>query len=84
MPYVEVWVDDEPCDGKCESADEAKRLQAIIDEAEMHLRNGDAAAALAALSEDAVAMKTPGEIAARYKDWQAGKLPGFANYIKSN
>jgi hypothetical protein len=81
MPYVKVWVDsDNLCDGECDSAYEARQLKSIVDEAEKHLRSGDAEAALAALTGDALEIKAPEEIAARYKLWKSGKLPGFVSY----
>lgn len=84
MPYVEVWIDEPDCDGQCASADEAKRLEAIIDEAASHLQAGDQEAALSTLREEPLklTMKTPREIAAAYKAWQAGALPGFTNFRK--
>ncbi|MFG6566710.1 hypothetical protein [Sulfitobacter sp. 1A13679] len=84
MPYVEVWIDEEPCDGTCEGATDAKRLQAKVDEAERHLRAGDPEAALAALTGEPSVLKSPDWIAERYKTWQAGKLPGFTNYTASH
>lgn len=78
MPYVEVWVDYEPCDGTCDDAKEAKRLQAIIDEAERHLRTGDADAALHVLTNDPIlCMKSPSQMASEYEAWKQGRLAGF-------
>lgn len=84
MPYVEVWIDEEPCDGTCEGATDAKRLQAKVDEAESHLRAGNPEAALAALTEEGSVLKSPAELASKYKTWKEGRLPGFTNYTLSN
>lgn len=82
MPYVEVWVDDEPCDGTCESSKTAEKLQAMVDEAVQFLRDGDAEAALHALTDDgSIPMKSPSMIKSGYALWKAGKLPGFTNYV---
>ena len=80
MPYFEVWVDPEPCNGKCDSAKDADRLQRRIEEAERLIRSGDAEAALAALMDDTSIIKSPDEIARRYQEWKAGSLPGFTNF----
>lgn len=80
MPYVEVWVDKEPCDGSCESADELRKVQAKIDEAERLLRAGEPVAALHALTDDeTLPVKSPAEIAENYKLWKEGKLPGWTS-----
>jgi hypothetical protein len=81
MPYVEIWVDNEPCDGSCDEAREAQKLKDKIDEAVSHLREGHIAAALQSLTEDkALPCKTPCEIESRYEQWRKGQLPGFENY----
>lgn len=84
MPYVEVWVDDACC-GDCDSAKEADRLEAKIEEAVAHLHRGDAEAALHALTNDpGLCMKEPRQIASAYEAWKLGKLPGFANYVRED
>lgn len=81
MPYVEVWVDEEPCDGECESAKEAEELQAKLDEVERLLRAGEPIAALHVITEDpALMVKSPREIAMRYEDLKDGLLEGFELY----
>lgn len=81
MPFVEVWVDAEPCDGTCDEAREAEQLKARIEEAVALLRTGSPRAALEALTDDEPrTLKTPNEIASRYKDWKNGLLPGFSNF----
>jgi len=78
MPYVEVWVDEEECDGDCEAASEVKILQARIDEAERLLRMGSVDAALRALTDDSEDLpRPPADMAARYRSWQEGRLDGF-------
>ena len=85
MPYVQVWVDEDPCDGDCESAEEARELEAKIKEAESLLRRGEAEAALHALTGDpSIPIKSPNEMASDYARWKEGKLPGFTNYQQSS
>jgi len=77
MGYVQVWVDEE-CDGDCESAKEVIELEAKIDEAIKHLGAGYPDAALHTLTNDnALLVKSPGDISAKYLLWKAGKLGGF-------
>lgn len=81
MPYVEVWVDKEPCYGTCDEAKEAEILARKIEEAVIHLRQGYVDAALQALTEDpAIPLKQPDAIARAYGQWKEGRLAGFTNY----
>ena len=81
MPYVQVWVDEEPCDGSCVDARNVERLEGVIMEAISLIRTVDAAAALCVLTGDnSVPMKTPKEIENAYRAWQKNSLPGFTNY----
>ena len=78
MTYVEVWVDDAPCDGTCEDADEREQLEARIEEAVRLLRSGYPTEALQALTDDyALPCTSPGAIASKYDAWKDGRLPGF-------
>ena len=80
MPMVEVWIDNEPCDGTCGASKEAENLDAQIQEAIMHLNMGDPESALAALGERCPHRKSPESIKGAYAIWKSGKLPGFTNY----
>lgn len=83
MPYVEVWVDDEPCDGTCSSSKEVEKLEMKIEEAERLLRGGYVDAALHALSGDpATSCRHPRDMEAAYESWKRGRLPGFTNYAR--
>lgn len=85
MPYVEVWVDEEACDGTCASGKELDGLKAVVAEAVHHLRHGDSEAALHALTNDpAIPLKTPKEISDAYQKWKAGNLTGFIPYSKKD
>jgi len=79
MPYVEVWVDDEGCDGRCESASELAIEKDKVSEAITLLRSGLIAEALAALEDPEYSpiFKTPSEMEAQYKRWKEGALSGF-------
>ena len=80
MPYVQVWVEDEPCDGTCAGCLEADSLKMSVDEAIRHLSSGDVESALGALGKDGVNRKDPSSIKSAYERWKMGKLPGFTNY----
>lgn len=78
MPYVEVWVDSEPCDGDCGYASDLESLEARVDEAVKLLRLGYTSEAFQVLTDDgSLPCKSPREIASKYYDWKSGKLPGF-------
>ena len=78
MPYVEVWVDDEPCDGTCSSGKSLDELEAKLHRAIEILRDGDAEGALYVLSEESLPGRSdPKRMAAAYAEWKRGKLPGF-------
>ena len=81
MPFVEVWVDDEPCDGTCKHADQRDEALVKIDEAVRLLRQGEVKAALHALTGDAeLGVKSPKEIEAQYARFKKGELPGFVRF----
>lgn len=81
MPYVEVWVEPEDCDGECNEGRKAKQLQAKLDEVERLLRAGASDAALSAISDaDTIPTKSPAEIAQQYEQWRKGKLAGFTRW----
>lgn len=80
MPYVQVWVDDEPCDGTCEGCVDAAKRKDQMDDAIMHLRNGNAEAALEALGAEHPDRKSAESLKQAYETWKRGGLPGFTNY----
>lgn len=85
MPYIKVWVDEEPCDGTCSSAKEVEKLEEKIEEAERLLRCGYIEAALHALSGDpATSCRHPRDMETAYEKWKKGNLPGFTNYAPSS
>jgi hypothetical protein len=81
MPYVEVWVDDTPCDGLCSGSKEAELLDARINEAVTLMRQGYYDAALHALTGDhALCVKSPSSLEAEYKNIKEGRSRDFRLY----
>ncbi|WP_340109490.1 hypothetical protein [Pikeienuella sp. HZG-20] len=82
MPYVQVWIPDEPCDGDCDAAADAERrnerMQVVLDTVEAFVRCGDTEAALDVIcGHRAPARKLPGAVDSDYARWRQGSLAGY-------